>query len=155
MPQQKLLVFAIFLAAACFSEAAMAQFANATVQLPTFRTTQFNSSFSVPDGGTISLGSIGRRDYLPGAISGSTGSATASARVLIMQELEQEMLFNLAIANPPISPAATEDKRHTQNPIKSRLHLKKHQPAVNFNSAFHRLGTSPLLAATLACNGMI
>ena len=90
----KLLTLAIFLAAACISETAMAQFANATVQLPIFRTTQFNSSFSVPDGGTISLGSIGRREYLPGGFSGSTGSATASARVLIMKELEQEMLSN-------------------------------------------------------------
>ena len=92
----KLLNIAILLSAGCCccTETAMAQFANTTVQLPTFRVTQFSSSFSVPDGGTIRLGSIGRRDYLPGAISGGSSSATASARVLIMKELEQEMLSN-------------------------------------------------------------
>ena len=90
----KHLALAIFLAAICFSETATAQFANTTIQLPTFRFTQFNSSFSVPDGGTINLSSIGRRDYLPGGDSGSYSSATASARVLIMKELEQDMLSN-------------------------------------------------------------
>ena len=94
--QPRLLTFAICLAAACFSETALAQLANSTVQLPTFRVTQFNSSFSVPDGGTINLSSIGRRDYLPGAISGGTSSASASAHVLIMKELEQKMLSNSA-----------------------------------------------------------
>ena len=91
---KNLLGLAISLAAICLSETASAQFANTTVQLPTFRVTQFNSSFSVPDGGTINLSSIGRRDYLPGGDSGSFGSATASARVLIMKELERDMLTN-------------------------------------------------------------
>ena len=113
MPKKNYLSVAVLLACVWFSETAKAQFANATVQLPTFRVTQFNSSFSVPDGGTINLGSIGRRDYLPKAISGSSSSATASARVLIMKELEQEMLAN---SKPKIRQSAFRQQKLNGTP---------------------------------------
>jgi len=82
------------IATANSAEQAFAQFANTTVQLPTFRVTQFNSSFSVPDGGTVNIGSIGSSRSVPGGRSGGCGSAQVTAHILIMKELEQEMLTN-------------------------------------------------------------
>ena len=73
---------------------AFAQFANTTLQLPTFRVTQFNTAISVPDGGTARLGGVTRSQSFPGGRSTTAGSAQVTAHVLIMSELEQEMLAN-------------------------------------------------------------
>jgi len=85
------------------ADQAFAQFPGVTLQLPTIRTTQFNTVISVPDGGTASLGGNVRTGNAftnrPGrgtTFSGSSGGggAQVSAHVLIMSELEQQMLDN-------------------------------------------------------------
>lgn len=69
-----------------------AQTVNATIQLPTFRVTQFNSSFSVPDGGTINLGSVGDSRSSLGRRSGGGRGAYVSPRILSNRDLERQLL---------------------------------------------------------------
>ena len=84
----------------CVTTSATAQFAGPTIQLPTFRVTEFRSVVSVPDGGSINLGGSLRDDLRIGrtpnsrSFSRSTARSNAqvSADILIMDELEQEML---------------------------------------------------------------
>ena len=103
----KRMLFALVAIISCLTaDQVFAQVVNTTIQLPTVRVTQFSSSFSVPDGGTINLGRIpsgesfsrGRRSF-PRSRSitprgTQTGAARAGAHVLIMKELELKMLDN-------------------------------------------------------------
>lgn len=84
--------------AGLWADQAFAQFANTTIQVPTIRVTQFNSSFSIPDGGTARLGGVSRSQSFPGGRSSSSGNAFVTADVLIMSALEQEMLANASLA---------------------------------------------------------
>lgn len=90
----KMLFGLALIAAATSAEQAFSQFANTTVQLPTFRVTQFNTAVSVPDGGTMRLGGVSRGHSFPGGRSTTAGNALVTAHILIMSELEQEMLAN-------------------------------------------------------------
>ncbi len=86
----------------------LAQGPNTTIQLPTFRVTEFRSSFSVPDGGTISIGGVGggrssnRRRLTPrnptnGRSTVSGFGASVAPYVLITEELEQARLHGVAL----------------------------------------------------------
>ena len=79
------------------------------IQLPTLRFFNVNTTVSVPDGGTISLGGVNRSasgsisrgvPLLPGplfnnrGIGSSHGSnqVTASAKIIVLSELEEEVM---------------------------------------------------------------
>ena len=119
-PKRILLALAM-IGTALWADQALAQLANTTLQLPTFRVTQFNTAVSVPDGGTISLGgnvrgsSFSNRSRGGFNIGGSSGggSAQVTAHVLIMSELEQEMLNN--------SRPAIRQSKFTQQQINGNL----------------------------------
>lgn len=69
-----------------------AQRVGTTIQLPTFRVTQFNSSFSVPDGGTINLGGTGvSRTTYPGRVIRS-GRNGVGIRSIDSRNRERELL---------------------------------------------------------------
>lgn len=90
------------------SQSANAQAVNTTIQLPTLRVTQFNSSFSVPDGGTINLGSIGRSGSAFGRRSSTSGGAQVSPRILVNRESERRFL---SAATAPTAPQLNPIRR--------------------------------------------
>ena len=105
MKTNVLKVFFVLLGAAAFVENASAQ----VIQLPTLRFFNVNTTVSVPDGGTISLGGVNRSasgsisrgvPLLRGpafnnrGIGNSHGStqASASAKIIVMSELEEQVM---------------------------------------------------------------
>lgn len=100
------LILAFFFPGHCFAQGP--QF-GLTVQLPTVRNFSVQTTVSVPDGGTISLGGISRSaegrvsSGIPGlrgrpfrnSATGretSVGRATASVRIISQRELEEDLL---------------------------------------------------------------
>ncbi len=84
-----------------------------TVQLPVFQIHSISTAVSVPDGGTISLGGVGRSNYGRSSQSGfgrqpsrnrfgsrSPTGATLSARIIRMKEFEKQMLADHAAGRP-------------------------------------------------------
>lgn len=87
-----------------------------TVQLPVFQIHSISTAVSVPDGGTISLGGVGRSNYGRSSQSGfgrqpsrnrfgsrSPAGATLSAKIIRLKELEQQMLADHAARRSPPS----------------------------------------------------
>lgn len=84
-----------------------------TVQLPVFRTFGVRTAVSVPDGGTINLGGVGRSSYGQSNQSGfgrlpssnrfrnnSPSGAALSVRIIRLKELERQMLADHAAGRP-------------------------------------------------------
>jgi len=94
------------------SDCAIAQ-AGVTVQLPVFRTTGVRTAVSIPDGGTINLGGVGRSIYGQSSQSGfgrfpgsnrfgsrSPSRSSLSAKIIRLKEIERQMLADHAARRP-------------------------------------------------------
>jgi hypothetical protein len=113
-------------------QTAAAQSANSTIQLPTFRVTQFRSSFSVPSGGSIRLGAIGNRFSTGGRRLIGRAQTAKPAAALIRKQPGQEERPGLG-ASPQSNRSKTVGLTRSQIEENSDIEAKANFLSRNIN----------------------